>query len=262
MNKEEMFLNKVEEKFQHKYTFPNLSYKDCKSKIQILCSNCNTIFEKTPDTFLKSNGCNFCYNKTKMKNKRKTNSKFIEEANIIHNNIYNYNECNYFNKDTKVAIICNKHNLFFQTPRNHLKGQGCPTCAQEVRINNLSLNSKDFLNKVDNKFEKRFKYNLNNYQNLSSKIEVTCPLHGSFPIVAKLHLQSKYGCNSCAKIYKTSTVKTKKIFIEESNIIYKNKYDYSLFDYVDSKTKGIIVCPKHRTISTNTSYTFKREVWL
>ena len=33
--------------------------------------------------------------------------------------------------------------------------------------------------------------------------------------------------------------------IERGNIIFNNKYDYSLFKYINNKTKGIIICPIH-----------------
>ena len=38
---------------------------------------------------------------------------------------------------------------------------------------------------------------------------------------------------------------TKEDFIERSNIIHGNKYSYDEFEYVNTKTKGNIRCPKH-----------------
>jgi very-short-patch-repair endonuclease len=34
-------------------------------------------------------------------------------------------------------------------------------------------------------------------------------------------------------------------FFNKSKILYNNKYDYSLFKYINNKTKGIIICPIH-----------------
>ena len=38
---------------------------------------------------------------------------------------------------------------------------------------------------------------------------------------------------------------TTEIFIKKANLKHHNKYDYSKVDYVDSKTKVCIICPKH-----------------
>lgn len=39
--------------------------------------------------------------------------------------------------------------------------------------------------------------------------------------------------------------KTKEEFIEESNIIHNNKYNYSKVEYINNKTKVCIICPEH-----------------
>ena len=37
----------------------------------------------------------------------------------------------------------------------------------------------------------------------------------------------------------------KEKFIDKANIKHSNKFDYSLFEYVKAKVKGIIICPDH-----------------
>ncbi len=44
---------------------------------------------------------------------------------------------------------------------------------------------------------------------------------------------------------KTLFTKTKEKFIEESNLIHNNKYDYSKTDYINDSTKLIVICPIH-----------------
>lgn len=53
---------------------------------------------------------------------------FINKSNVIHKNLYNYGD-DYHNIITKVKITCPNHGIFEQTPRMHLKGQGCPKCG-------------------------------------------------------------------------------------------------------------------------------------
>lgn len=62
---------------------------------------------------------------------RYTRETFIEKANEIHNNKYDYSEVVFKNVNTKVRIICPKHGGFDQMPSNHLKGQGCRKCGRE-----------------------------------------------------------------------------------------------------------------------------------
>ena len=37
----------------------------------------------------------------------------------------------------------------------------------------------------------------------------------------------------------------KESFVERSNIIHHNKYDYSKVEYINSSTKVCIICPEH-----------------
>ena len=53
---------------------------------------------------------------------------FIEKAQKIHNNKYDYIKFNYINTKTKGVIICPIHGDFLQSPDAHLRGQGCPKC--------------------------------------------------------------------------------------------------------------------------------------
>lgn len=59
---------------------------------------------------------------------------FIKRSNIIHNNKYDYSLVKYKNNSTKVDIICPKHGKFEQRPKNHLDGQGCPSCGNEIKL--------------------------------------------------------------------------------------------------------------------------------
>lgn len=62
---------------------------------------------------------------------RYTQETFIEKANEVHNNKYDYSNVIFKNVNTKVTIICPKHGSFEQLPNNHLKGQGCRKCGRE-----------------------------------------------------------------------------------------------------------------------------------
>lgn len=88
------------------------------------------------------------------------------------------------------------------------------------------------------------------YKNLSSKVIITCPVHGDFTQTAQKHLHYGRGCWECGKIkcVKKFTYSKEK-FIELATERHGDKYDYSLVEYVNSKTQIIIICPTHGEFS-------------
>ena len=73
----------------------------------------------------------------------KNNKTFINEANLKHNNYYNYSKVNYLNHSTKIIIICPKHGIFEQIPTSHLSGVGCSECSESKGETKVT----EFLNK-------------------------------------------------------------------------------------------------------------------
>ena len=81
--------------------------------------------------------------------KRLSKENFIERANKIHSNKYDYGKTEYLNNKTKVCIICPEHGEFWRTPYMHLGGSICPKCSREdsgllkrlttTRVRNLQL---------------------------------------------------------------------------------------------------------------------------
>jgi hypothetical protein len=53
---------------------------------------------------------------------------FIEKAKAVHGTKYDYSKVEYVKAIEKVCIICHEHGEFWQTPNNHLRGKGCPSC--------------------------------------------------------------------------------------------------------------------------------------
>lgn len=61
--------------------------------------------------------------------------KFIAEAQIVHGDMYDYSKVRYIDDKTDVCIICPEHGIFWQSPKKHLSGSGCPhpKCVAERR---------------------------------------------------------------------------------------------------------------------------------
>lgn len=60
------------------------------------------------------------------------------------------------------------------------------------------------------------------------------------------NLLSRRKCKNCSYAERgKKSRKTLENFISEANVIYNDFYDYSKFKYIDSHTKGTIICPIH-----------------
>lgn len=173
--------------------------------------------------------------------KKITNDIFKQKAVQVHGNKYCYDKVNYINAKTKVCITCPEHGEFWQTPDSHLRGRGCPKCSGKL-INT----TEEFINKAKEVHNNKYTYNKCNYITAKQKVIITCPIHGDFEQTPDAHIRLKQGCPKC-KADKTSKCYRKdiEVFINQASKIHNNKYDYSKFNYVNSSTKGTIICPIH-----------------
>ena len=231
------FISFSNKKHKNKYDYSLVDYKDMRTKVKIKCPEHN-IFEQTPGNHLKGCGCPSCGGV-----KVPTTEKFIINANKIHNNKYDYSLVEYKNAKTKVKIICKKHNIFEQTPTNHLSGQGCPTCLGKNRTKEELI--VDF-NKIHNF---KYDYSLVEFKTCKDKVKIICPDHNIFEQTPSQHLSGN-GCHICGGSKKKDTEE----FIKESNIIHNFKYDYSLTEYKNAKTKVKIICKYHNIFEQTPSH--------
>ena len=105
-------------------------FKGMREKVSVTCKE-HGLFETTPEQLINRNSwCVKCYNKyEKHKVKNKGLEKFVEEANIRFNFMFDYSKTVYKNTMTKVEILCHVHGAFFQTPNEHLQStHACPSC--------------------------------------------------------------------------------------------------------------------------------------
>lgn len=91
----------------------------------------------------------------------------------------------------------------------------------------------------------RYDYSKVVYIDCRTKVEIICKEHGSFWQMPIEHMRGK-GCAKCHyKRIKSIRSKDKNWFIEQAIKVHGNKYDYSLVEYVNNRTKVCIICPIH-----------------
>lgn len=242
-NKNSIFIEKANKMHKNKYDYSKINYINNHIKICIICPK-HGKFYQTPANHLQGCGCPEC-----AKNSKLTIEKFIEKANKVHKNKYNYSKVTYKNSRTKICIVCPIHGEFSQSPSAHLQGHGCPKCGKENLSKKLSQGNsgmgKIFINKANKIHKNKYDYSKVKYVNSKKKINIICPEHGEFWQTPNDHLSGK-GCPKCAKI-RLSLIRTStnEKFKQKAKKIHNEKYDYSKVNYINNKTKVCIICPVH-----------------
>lgn len=165
--------------------------------------------------------------------KRLTTDEFIDRAKCLHGDAYDYKNVLYVNMHTNVDIVCPIHGVFHQTPSNHLKGHGCLKCT---KIANRRTPLSDFIDRSDKIHNCKYDYSNVDYINNKTKVEIVCPLHGSFMQTPEKHLHGR-GCPKCAP----NCPDTKETFVEKARVVHGDMYDYSKVEYINSSTKVCII---------------------
>jgi hypothetical protein len=171
---------------------------------------------------------------------------FIQKAQRIHGDKYDYSKSEFVKIDEEIEIICLKHGAFKQKPLNHLEGHsGCKKCHYDKISQKRRLTQQQFVDKANKTHNFKYDYSKFIYVNNHTKGIIICPIHGEFLQTWCDHLASQ-GCPKCkadaiSKALRSNTEE----FIEKAKTIHGDLYDYSLVDYKTVHTKVKIICTKH-----------------
>lgn len=169
-NTEDKYLSLFKEIHGDKFDYSKSKYIKHDTPIEIKCNTCNNIFTQQPQVHkISKEPCPQC--------RLLNTEKFIKRAEEIHNNLYDYGECNFTHLHNKLKIICQTHGEFEQQASSHLRGNGCPECSWERTNYSRYKNKKTTLYyiKVDKYFKigltqssvlKRFNKEIKNNNNL------------------------------------------------------------------------------------------------
>lgn len=116
----------------NKYDYSVTEYsQNNTTKVSIICPE-HGKFTQTPKEHLKGSGCTECSKLSSRAKQAHSFDVFHAQAQLIHNQKYNYSNVKYINALTKVELICYKHGSFWQKPNSHLNGHGCKQCTHYV----------------------------------------------------------------------------------------------------------------------------------
>lgn len=161
-----------------------------------------------------------------------TTEEFIQKAQAVHGDKYDYSHVVYVNAHTNVCIICPIHGEFWQRPSHHLGGHGCSKCATEINAEKIRLWTKEkcyevasqytdlysFRTKDEAAYNASLKHNwLKDYTWLSYKIDMSTPK-------------------------KKRQTYTQEEMVERLRAIFGDKYSYEQVDYKNMKTPITLIC--------------------
>jgi len=209
------------------------------TKVCIICNE-HGEFWQTPHMHTKGQGCPKCSGKY-----IPTTEEWIENARNVHGDKYDYSKVKYVGTHTKVCIICPIHGEFWQTPSNHLQGQGCHKCANKTNGERCRLSKDEFIKKARKVHGDKYDYSKVKYDGAHTKVCIICPKHGEFWQTPNEHKKGS-GCPKCGNEANGDSKRSSKSdFITKARKVHDGKYDYSKVHYVNNKTKVCIICPEH-----------------
>lgn len=126
----EQFIQQAKKIHGDRYDYSKVEYLGSHKKVCIICPE-HGEFWQYPYNHLRGATCKKCQSLN--------TEEWIELANKIHNNKYDYSQTIYKNTYTKVKIICPEHGEFWQRPDHHLSGFGCPHCSKSKMENNVCV---------------------------------------------------------------------------------------------------------------------------
>lgn len=225
------------------YDYSETIYINDRSKVTIKCKDHGN-FSIVANRLLNGAKCPGC----NIKVAKYTREGFIEKANIINDNKYDYSEVNYINGYTKVIIICptKNHGKFLQRPQSHLTvAEHCPVCRNNKSSTTKAMTNEEFIEKAKLIHQDKYDYSKVEYVNSHINVLINCPDHGDFTQTPTTHLSGS-GCPIHGKeLSKQKRKMPLEEFIRKSNIIHQGIYDYSETKYINGNTNVQINCDIH-----------------
>ncbi len=188
----DQFIEESKLKHGNKYRYNNnINFINLKSIITIECL-IHGEFKQRASDHRSGCGCPTCAEQVRKDKKKDTLLSVIDKANLRHDNKYAYSTSTpYINNKSFLKITCPIHGEFTQNANNHLSGQGCQQCH--------SITTIKFKEAAIAVHGDLYDYSKSKYIKSTSKLVITCSIHGDFTQTPQNHISCKCGCPMCAK---------------------------------------------------------------
>lgn len=167
------------------------------NRITLVCPKHGEWTAARSDIF-RGSGCKKCYHENKM---GITTEEFIARAKAIHGDRYDYSKVNFVDWKTNVDIVCPEHNVTTSvSPSNFAITGHVPKCCKSYK---LPYPKEQFITTAKEIHGDKYDYRNVEYTSSQVKVEIICPMHGSFFQTPSNHVQN-HGCPKCASAFSNS----------------------------------------------------------
>lgn len=180
----------------HRYDYSKVQITNNRTKVEIICQK-HGPFSQAPDHHIRGRGCPSCARESRVWSKPLTSEEFFTQATEIHKGFYDYSSSVFTSASSKVNILCAIHGEFSTLARKHLREKrGCPSCGKVKTRYAQSVMYQDFFDRAVERHGLAYSYAETSLKFLSDDIDVVCPTHGPFTIIASDHIHGR-GCPKC-----------------------------------------------------------------
>ena len=139
-------LLKFREVHGYKYEYDFSTYEGTQKKMRIICPEHGEFWQNV-GSHISGRGCPKCAEVARRKKTHKPKEIFVNEANVRHNNKYDYSETELNGMSKPIKVICHEkyadgreHGAFYVNPNKHLfRGTGCPHCKHSTSQAELEI---------------------------------------------------------------------------------------------------------------------------
>lgn len=180
----------------HRYDYSRVQITNNRTKVEIVCQK-HGPFLQAPDHHMRGRGCPICSRESRVWSKPLTSEEFFTKATEIHKGFYDYSSSVFKTSSHKISIVCAIHGEFSTLARKHLhEKRGCPSCGKVKTRYAQSVMYQDFFDRAVDRHGLAYSYADTSLRFLSDDIDVVCPSHGPFTLVASDHVHGR-GCPKC-----------------------------------------------------------------
>ena len=169
------------------------------SYITVTCPVHGEIPNKRISSLSQGYGCTHCKDDVEQISRKK---RFIDTGTALYETQFTYDKVEFKKGKVHVTITCKDHGDMTLDYRTHTRPDskgGCNKCALEITGKEQTKSIVDYIAEANLIHRNKYDYSKAVYINNKTKLEIVCPLHGSFLQRADRHIStSKSGCPSCA----------------------------------------------------------------
>ena len=249
------FLKQAEDIWKDEYDYSNVVFIDEDIEVIIICKkDGHGEFEKKPKQHVlrsRPAGCIKCGRERQIEKATKPFAVFLDEAREVHGELFEYVEESYKNMTKKMIIICKKdgHKPFPQAPDSHLRGSGCPTCADELTGERSKLKYdevKHRLNENSKENNTTVSFKEEEYKGVNAELIIKCSKHGDQkPRLVNTMFEGTHPCLKCTSeiLGRNLEIRSTENVIKYLNDKFDGKYKIYDFKYEDKRTVVTLNCP-------------------